>query len=828
MEVQRETVPSTRRVVAIQRGYEMSPYMEDPAKTPHLAATPRSNEDNSPSYAACIENGTREIGVAMLRLHPPSLSLYQFSDTSMYSYLNNILDATSPKKILVVSSQSKSALTQIVIEKYDDSMIVSIPRAQFSDSKGVNLINELSNSPNEIFGTTPIKNRYLCISASAAVLQYAMVEEEIQIYPSSLRTIFHTLDGHMMIDPIALINFNIITAPRNSILRLQTSKKLSAAPSLFNFIDRCMTSCGERFLRATVASPPCDPRHISMRYDFINELMYNEELIKEIQKVLKGIQDLDPVISFLVTKQARKTTLSFPLDCILKLVKVCNIAGSLREALSKMSCNLSQGLLAAINESHIEKISEILSDFVDDDDDKNKFLYCIAEGKLALLDVTRKTYERTLEQIFHLPQDLQDRHGIKCQIKFNKTRRYHLQIKKSDVVKKSSSIISSSNNEGLPTEFIFATKSDSVISCTTQELLILNKANESAESDAIIIAQKFAESKIDAIRSYISSIYSISEVIGFLDTLLSLAIVSNEMKSTTRPKLNSNSLSLVNARHPILERLYQNNIADDISKLTLGVNTKAEFIPTSISLTPVKKISILSGVNASGKSTLLQTVCLNTIMAQCGCFVPCEEMSLPVIQSIFVKCTSPADYIESGTSSFKREMMELSNIALHSDQNSLVLIDEPCASTSSADGSALAWVLCEKLLLNKSFAVVSTHFRELEMLSQTYNNVQTNQMQTEVGSDGRFLYKYKCSNGSLSENAYGIRSAEGILPPDVISHARIIYENISQQKPVGTKSQGKNAAAALIQKILNLRETSLDDDGLRACLTSIKKRCIIK
>ncbi|EAX93748.1 MutS domain III family protein [Trichomonas vaginalis G3] len=828
MEAGFETTPGTRRVVALQSNIR-SPYMQDPAKTPHLATTPRNDEDTSQIYAACIENGTREVGIAMLSLHPPSLSLYQFSDTSLYSYANNILEVTSPSKILVVQSPVKSAFTQILSEKYDDTKIVNIPRSQFSDSKGIELLNQLSNCPNEIFGsTTPTKNRYLCLSSANAVINYALNNENIQIYPSSLRTVFHPLEGHLMIDPMCLTNFNIITAPKSSLLRFSTSKKNLATPSLFNFLDRTITTNGERFLRSNLAAPPSDPRHINLRLDFVRELADNDELKNEIKNSLKGIDDLDPVITYLVANHAKKCQPSFSLDVILKLLTVSKNMSKIHDCLSQMSNVLAKSLTGAIEQSNFDKIIEALSDFDDtfDNDkkqykgDNSKYIYIVKNGRNSVLDVTRKTYDKTIEEIYNLPQEIFDKYSIKCQIKFNKSRRYHIQIKKSDMDK---------NQLKLPSEFIFVTSSDSYISCTTQELLILNKSNESSEFDTISVSQKFAESKMNNIREFISSIYSISEAIGFIDFLYSLAVVTSEMKNANRPIIDEKmtSIKMVDGRNPVMEKIFQNKLSENMSKI-LTSDMKNEFIPLSIYLTPVKKISILSGVNASGKTTLLQTICLNLIMANTGCFVPCKELSVPIISSLFIKSSQVNDYIESGTSSFKREMMELSNISMHSDQRSLVLIDEPCSSTSALDGCSLAWTLIEKLIINKSFAIISTHYRELEEMSNIYKEVNSNQMISEVNSDGKFSFTYKVGEGNLSEMMYGIRAAQGFLPSDVISYAKEVYENISVPKEKKKKMSGKNAAAALIQRIINLNTTNLDNDGLRACLTSIRKRCSIK
>lgn len=56
-------------------------------------------------------------------------------------------------------------------------------------------------------------------------------------------------------------------------------------------------------------------------------------------------------------------------------------------------------------------------------------------------------------------------------------------------------------------------------------------------------------------------------------------------------------------------------------------------------------------------------------------------------------------------------------------ENSLIVVDELCRGTSSEEGTAIAWALCEKLLSSQAFTFFTTHFLFLTRLQDVYPNV---------------------------------------------------------------------------------------------------------
>jgi DNA mismatch repair protein MSH6 len=90
-----------------------------------------------------------------------------------------------------------------------------------------------------------------------------------------------------------------------------------------------------------------------------------------------------------------------------------------------------------------------------------------------------------------------------------------------------------------------------------------------------------------------------------------------------------------------------------------------------------------------GKSTLLRCVCLASIMAQLGCYVPAERCRMTLVDRIFSRIGA-SDRILENKSTFFVELEETKAIVEQSTKNSLVIMDELGRGTSTFDGYAIA------------------------------------------------------------------------------------------------------------------------------------------
>ena len=227
-----------------------------------------------------------------------------------------------------------------------------------------------------------------------------------------------------------------------------------------------------------------------------------------------------------------------------------------------------------------------------------------------------------------------------------------------------------------------------------------NQINELRFEEGREIARILAEFS-DFVRPYVPEIQTAARFLGEVDFIMAKAQVALDFKAGMPLVAEGMEMNLRKARHPLLERALRKE--------------GKEMVPQTVRLTPEKRILLISGPNAGGKSVCLKTVGLLQYMFQWGMPIPTSETSeIPVFDRIMVSIgdDQSIDNDLSTYSSFLAEMKKMLSLA---DGKTLVLIDEFGSGTEPAAGGAIAEAILSELDSRGVYGVITTHYTNLKL-----------------------------------------------------------------------------------------------------------------
>jgi DNA mismatch repair protein MutS2 len=218
-------------------------------------------------------------------------------------------------------------------------------------------------------------------------------------------------------------------------------------------------------------------------------------------------------------------------------------------------------------------------------------------------------------------------------------------------------------------------------------------------------------------------------------------------------KIEDRELVLRNARHPFLiERLGEK-----------------QTVPFDVTMTIDKRTLVLTGPNAGGKTVLLKSTGLLSLMALSGIPIPAAPDSIiPTFDSLAVDI-GDSQSIADDLSTFSSHVKALKEIIEHTNEHSLVLLDEIGSGTAPEEGGALAESILEHLNKQASFTIATTHYGRLAAFAETTDGAINGSMEFNE-DDLRPTYKFRL-NVPGSSHAFDIAERYE-MPKKIISRAR--------------------------------------------------------
>lgn len=255
-------------------------------------------------------------------------------------------------------------------------------------------------------------------------------------------------------------------------------------------------------------------------------------------------------------------------------------------------------------------------------------------------------------------------------------------------------------------------------------------------------------------RPHIPEILASYDFLGTIDFIRAKALMAISMEAI-RPVVHDEPfVDWVYAVHPLLQQSLRKH--------------DREVVPLSIELTPQKRILLISGPNAGGKSVCLKTVGLLQYMMQCGLLVPMKEAGgMGLFRDLFIDIGDEQS-IDDDLSTYSSHLLNMKNVLKNCGSASLVLIDEFGSGTDPLIGGAMAEAVLERIHERASFAVITTHYHNLKQFANTHDGVVNGAMLYDR-AQMRPLFQLEMGRPGSS---FAVEIARKIgLPEEVIARA---------------------------------------------------------
>ena len=251
----------------------------------------------------------------------------------------------------------------------------------------------------------------------------------------------------------------------------------------------------------------------------------------------------------------------------------------------------------------------------------------------------------------------------------------------------------------------------------------------------------------EELRQQLPAIEAAVEAVAELDFIKAKVEFARKFNAIVPTISDNETLDLIEARHPLLEEnlrtqnqfepqsrkdaekeIYPQINTDKHRLENKGQRTKnegqtKEIVPVSFKLTKEKSVMIISGANAGGKTVVLKTAGLLSLMAISGLPVPAKDALIPFYKSILADIGDHQS-LAANLSTFSSHISNIAEMMRGCTAPSLVLLDEVGTGTDPDEGSALGVAIVDYFRRKCAAQVVaSTHYRGLKIYAANDENV---------------------------------------------------------------------------------------------------------
>ena len=717
--------------------------------TPGVNTSPGALQTKENNFLAAVHIGKKTVGLAFLDISTGEFLCGESSPEEADRMLGNM----SPKELLRMRGTREYCQQHFT---YKCSVFEMDDWVYTTDAAESRLLKQFSTATLKGFGVADLPAG---IIAAGSILHYLDLTSHTRI---SHITALGRIDNRrfMHLDRFTVRNLEIVESMNPE------------GKSLLDVIDKTVCPMGARRMRRWLTLPLLDADRIRRRHDAV-ETFLDPELRDGARDAVRTVGDMERLGGRVASGKITPREM-------LQLADGVRGAMRLRSLLMQTECCPLIDLASTMSE--IGDVADWISSTIDPEAPSSFGKgRVIAEGVSPELDELRRLRDHSHDALQAIQAREIENTGItSLKIHFNNVFGYYLEVRNT-------------HKDKVPAHWVRKQTLVNAERYITPELKEYEEKINGAEERISAIEDTVYRDLISRIDTRFPDLHANAGAVATADCLLSFAEVADEY-GYVRPVIDDSlSLSILDGRHPVIERAMppgESYVANSVTldgSLDAGPDTPCQ-------------VMMITGPNMSGKSALLRQTALITLLAQTGSFVPAKSATIGVVDKIFTR-VGASDSISSGESTFMVEMNEAAAILNNMSARSLILFDELGRGTSTYDGISIAWSIVEHIHENgriRPKTLFATHYHELNEMEKQFCRISNyNVSVREIG--GKVVFLRKLEKGG-SEHSFGIHVAKlAGMPPSIVRRAGEVLEKLeaSSAASEGNRSGGETAKETL-------------------------------
>ena len=310
----------------------------------------------------------------------------------------------------------------------------------------------------------------------------------------------------------------------------------------------------------------------------------------------------------------------------------------------------------------------------------------------------------------------------------------------------------------------------------------------------------------DEVRPYVKEILDSYQFLAQIDLIHAKAEWAKLTKAFEPKVEDKPHIDWIHAIHPLLQ-------------LSLEKQQK-KVVPLDITLTQPKRLLIISGPNAGGKSVCLKTVGLLQYMLQSGLSIPIGDRSTTGMFEHIMIDIGDEQSIENDLSTYSSHLMNMKQMMRQANARTLLLIDEFGSGTEPTIGGAIAEAMLKQFWKRETFGVITTHYQNLKQFAEDHPGVVNGAMlydrhemqalfQLAIGQPGSSFAIEIARKTGIPEEV--IKDASDIVGSDYVQSDKYLQDIVRDKRYWEGKRQTIHQHEKSLESKINRYEDELNE-----------------